>query len=288
MDVFDLDAYVGRSRAVDLSAFDWDEVPRFPLPAAAIKTLLYMQNIESHTIFYLRELLATRVIDDNDITSFLACWLYEETSHGRALARFLEAAGVAVPPCEPSRVPWGAAMQSIGIAWASRVWPNFVAVHMSWGAINELITLHGYRRLAEVANHPTLSALLARITRDESRHFAFYYQQAERRLQQPGVARVTRFLVQHFWEPVGTNIRGLDEARFLSAYLFSGDDGRAAAQKVDQTIRRLPGFEGIPLLESWYDKYVRPTDAVSSASPQAPNQASSASMQALSSAAEHH
>src|SRR4051812_46105782 len=90
---FDLDAYVGRSRALDLSAFAWDDVRRYPVPPAAVRTLRYMQDIESHTIVYLRALLATRAIDDPEVSTFLACWLYEETFHGIALARFLEAAG---------------------------------------------------------------------------------------------------------------------------------------------------------------------------------------------------
>src|SRR5947207_3609589 len=95
---FDLEAYVARSRAVDLSAIPWDEIPRHPLSTETIRTLRYMQDIESHTIIYLRSLLATRAIDDPEISTFLACWLYEETFHGIALARFLEAAGHAVPP----------------------------------------------------------------------------------------------------------------------------------------------------------------------------------------------
>jgi len=35
----------------------------------------------------------------------------------------------------------------------ARVWPDFVAVHMVWGAINELTTLAGYQRLAELEPH---------------------------------------------------------------------------------------------------------------------------------------
>src|SRR5262245_46327283 len=93
---FDLDAYLGRSRAVDLSGIDWDAVPRHPVTPETVRTLRYMQDIESHTIVYLRSLLATRAIDDPGVASFLACWIYEETFHGIALARFLEAAGFPV------------------------------------------------------------------------------------------------------------------------------------------------------------------------------------------------
>src|SRR2546422_6439334 len=98
MTTFDLDGWVARSGALDLTGIDWTEVPRHPLPAQAVRTLLYMQDIESHTIVYLRSLLATRAIDDPEVATFLACWLYEETFHGLALDRFLAAAGHPVGP----------------------------------------------------------------------------------------------------------------------------------------------------------------------------------------------
>ena len=40
-----------------------------------------MQDVESHTTIYLRELRATRAVDKPDVATFLACWLYEETFH---------------------------------------------------------------------------------------------------------------------------------------------------------------------------------------------------------------
>src|SRR6202795_5191310 len=73
MPTFDLDAYVARSGALDLDAIPWDEVARHPLPPQAARTLRYMQDIESHTIIYLRSLLATRAVDDPDVATFLAC-----------------------------------------------------------------------------------------------------------------------------------------------------------------------------------------------------------------------
>src|SRR5262245_57924817 len=54
MPTFDLDTYVARSGALDLDAIAWDEVPRYPLSPEAARTLRFMQDIESHTIIYLR------------------------------------------------------------------------------------------------------------------------------------------------------------------------------------------------------------------------------------------
>jgi rubrerythrin len=258
---FDLDTYVSRSRALDLSDIPWDDVRRHPLSPEAVRTLRYMQDIESHTIVYLRTLLSTRAIDDPEVATFLACWLYEETFHGRALARFLEAAGADIVHRTRSRAPLAARVEAVFTAALARAWPDFVGVHMTWGAINELTTLTGYNRLAELARHPVLSELLARIVRDESRHFFFYYRQAALRLRSPRAAQVARFLVDRFWAPVGTGVQPKAETRFLAGYLFSGADGREAARKVDEHMRRLPGFADVALLEAWIDRELPGTRA---------------------------
>ena len=113
MAAFDIDAWVARSGALDLDAIAWSEVAKHPLPAAAVRTMTFMQDIESHTIVYLRSLLATRAIDDPEVATFLACWVHEETFHGIAISRFLEAAGHPVPPARhPARA--GAAEQAPG------------------------------------------------------------------------------------------------------------------------------------------------------------------------------
>ena len=259
MPVFDLDGYVARSRALDLSAIAWAEVPQHPVSPETLRTLRYMQDIESHTIVYLRSLLATRAIDDPAVATFLACWLYEETFHGIALARFLDAAGAPLGERATPRgqEPLGKRIEAAATAMVSKAWPDFCAVHMTWGAINELTTLTGYRRLAAVADHPVLSDLLERIILDESRHFFFYYRQAERRMRRATVARVVRLIVNRFWAPVGSGVQPDTELQFMARYLFDGDEGRAAARRVDETIRRLPGFAGIGLLEAWMDRYAR-------------------------------
>ncbi|MBM3221669.1 MAG: hypothetical protein FJZ38_23855 [Candidatus Rokubacteria bacterium] len=139
----------------------------------------------------------------------------------------------------------------------SKAWPDFCAVHMTWGAINELTTLTGYRRLAAVAQHPVLTELLDAIVLDESRHFFFYYRQADIRLRRsPNAARVARLLVDKFWAPVGSGVQPRRELEFLARYLFVDADGRAAMRKADDTIRRLPGFATVQLLDAWVNRYV--------------------------------
>src|SRR5262245_44453184 len=259
MNDLDLASLMSRSSLFDPAAIDWDAVPHHPLPPAALRTLLYMQDIESHTVIYLRELLSTRAVDDPQMAGFFATWFYEETAHARALGRFLAAAGHAVTPRPRSTRRLGEWIEAVGISCLAAAWRDFIAVHMTWGAINELSTLTGYRRLAQLARHPVLSDLLALIMRDESRHFHFYFEQAERRLAASATTRrLTRTLVTRFWNPVGVGVQPDSEGRFLASYLFDGPEGRAAAQTIDRTIRRLPGFEGVPLFQAWLERNCTP------------------------------
>ena len=254
MIVFDLDEYVSRSHALDLDDLRWDEIGRRPLSPEAVRTLRFMQDIESHTIVYERELAKTRAIDEPEVATFLACWLYEETFHGRAIRRFLETAGHPTPERGHGHATFAQRLESIATAVVARAWPDFVAVHMTWGAINELTTLTGYRRLAEIEGHPVLDDLLARIMRDEARHFAFYFQHAERRLARPGAAWIARFLVDSFWAPVGSGVAPSEDTRFVAQHLFGDAEGRIAARRIDETIRRLPGFADARLVEAYVDR----------------------------------
>ena len=94
---FDLDRYLRNSKKVDLSGVDWEEIPNHPLSDGDVMCLHYMMDIETHTVVYLRDLLATRVAADPQITAFLSCWVYEELWHGEAFSDFLRSYGIEVP-----------------------------------------------------------------------------------------------------------------------------------------------------------------------------------------------
>src|SRR5205085_9915980 len=95
---FDLDKYLRASKKVDLDGVAWDRIRDHPLSGAEGRCLAYMMDIESHTIVFLRDLLATRAAFDPDVTAFLSCWVYEELWHGEAFSRFLGQAGYRMPP----------------------------------------------------------------------------------------------------------------------------------------------------------------------------------------------
>jgi len=262
---FDLDKYLRGSKRVDLTGVAWDRIKDHPLPVGEARCLAYMMDIESHTVVFLRDLLATRAAFEPDVTAFLSCWVYEELWHGEAFSRFLGEAGYELPPDGervwiegpyPSRVGRNASIRRRlgGKGYASHVATlaaaalikDFVAVHMTWGAVNELSTLHGYHRLIAKTEHPVLVDMLNRIIKDERRHFAFYRAQARMRLGRSAQARrVTRWALQHLWAPVGTGVRPQQETDFVVAYLFGDQEGWSSAAELDATVGELPGLIGL-------------------------------------------
>jgi hypothetical protein len=121
---------------------------------------------------------------------------------------------------------------------------------MAWGAINEWTTQAGYRRLIERADHPELTELLRRIMRQEGRHIDFYAGEARRRLASSARARrLTRSVLRRYWAPVGSGVMPAAEVGFLTQHLFGDERGRAVACRLDRQIDRLPGLDGLHLVE---------------------------------------
>jgi rubrerythrin len=265
MEDFDLDRYLRASRKLDLSGLPWDRIKETPLPVSEARTLAYMMDIESHTVIFLRDLLATRAAFEPDVTAFLSCWVYEELWHGEAFSRFLGEAGYELPPdgervwsdspypSRTARNTWirrkigakGYASHLATLA-AAAVVKEFVSLHMTWGAVNELSTLTSYQRVIAKTEHPVLVELLERVIKDERRHYAFYRAQARMRLARSAQARkVTRWALEHLWAPVGTGVRPQQETDLAIAYAFGDYEGLEAARQMDQTLGELPGLEGI-------------------------------------------
>ncbi|HEX2026576.1 MAG TPA: hypothetical protein VHF25_01105 [Nitriliruptorales bacterium] len=265
---FDLDRYLRASGRVDLSSVDWPAVSVHRLDGAEARCLAYMMDIESHTVIFLRDLLATRAAFQPDVTAFLSCWVYEELWHGEAFSRFLGEAGFTLAPdreavagdspypTKAGRNAWirrtlagsSAVSHLATMAGSALAGDDFVAVHMTWGALNELSTLTGYHALIERTKHPMLVQLLRAIIKDERRHFAFYRAQARLRLARSARARrLTRWTMQHLWAPVGTGVRPQEETDFVVATLFGHGGGARRVEELDATIRELPGLEGTSL-----------------------------------------
>jgi hypothetical protein len=275
---FDLDRYLRNSKKVDLSGIDWAEVPKHTLSTGDVMCLHYMMDIETHTVVYLRDLLATRVAADPQITAFLSCWVYEELWHGEAFSDFLRSYGVEVPaepklpdgstpmPTRPNR--WRGLRVRVGVGNGLGIVPtmlgsmmtrDFAAIHMMWGAVNELTTLTGYHALMRHSDHPELHKLLRRVIQDERRHFAFYRAQAKARMQRSRTARrLVRYVLRSLWTPVGAGVKTEEEVDALAIYLFGdGAEGREQIREIDRTISNVPGLDGLTILEDYLDKALR-------------------------------
>src|SRR5213078_4099406 len=239
-----------------------------------VMSMHYMMDIETHTVIYLRDLLGTRAANDPQITAFLSCWVYEELWHGEAFSDFLRAYGIEIP-AEP-KLPDGSTPMPTRVSRTRRVreelgvghqlsllptmagswlFKDFIALHMTWGAINELTTLTGYYQLIRRSNHPVLHEMLRRVIRDERRHFAFYRAQGKARL---GAAprrtrKVVRWIFENFWTPVGAGVKSQEEVDALGLHLFADEQGREALREIDRTIGEIPGLEGLTLLENALD-----------------------------------
>ncbi len=248
--------FMSGSRPIDLEGIDWEAIPEHPLPADVLKVLAYMQDVESHTVVFPRTFFSQRALEDEHVGPFLICWLYEEGMHGRALSKFLDCAGHPIPPRIRGRTTVRDRIDRMVTWMMSTGWKDFLALHMTWGAVHECTTIQAYRRLSQRTDHPILNDLLHRIMRDEARHFAFYLWQAEQRLARPRVARLVRGIMDRFYTPVGSSHQPDALARWVSGFLFEGEEGRAAATYVDRSIARLPGFSDATLLGDWLGRNV--------------------------------
>ncbi len=238
---FDLDRYLRASKRLDLSELPWEDVPNHPLTDGDVMFIHDMMDIETHTVIYLRDLLATRAANDPQVTAFLSCWVYEELWLGEAFPEFLRAYGLEVP-AEP-KLPDGSTpmptrarrvhrlREQLGVGHPLHLLPtmigsmatrHFIGIHMTWGAINELTTRQSYRALIRRApDHPVLHQLLRRVIQDERRHYAFYRAQARARLEvAPRRARkLVRWVFENFWTPVGAGVKSQEEVDALGLYL---------------------------------------------------------------------
>jgi hypothetical protein len=249
---FDMEHYLNNSRKISISDLDFSRAKDFPLSAEEIRCLTYMMDIESHTMIYLRGLLGTCAVRDSEVVAFLSCWVYEEFFHGRALRLFLEAAGFQVDPARSDEVrknrSWTERVEEVAAAMLCRVVSDFQALYLVWGAVQELSTLEGYGVLARRTQNPVLRDLLLRIIKDERRHFSFYFNKARLRLRSRSTQRVTLWILDRFWTPVGHGVKDTSEMQWTMRYIFGRAEGFQAARRIDSTISRLPGFERFSLL----------------------------------------
>ncbi len=261
---FDLDTYKRITGRLDLDGIDFDAFRDAPLSPEHLRCVRFMHDVEMHTSCYLRNLLNTKAHHDPEVTTFLTMWNFEEYWHGEALARVLEAhgevAGEARVGTMRQRLGWRITTSPILWMGFSAATKHFLAVHMTFGVINEWTTQGGYARLLQLADHPTLTELLKRIMKQEGRHIDYYRQTAIAHLDGSRAAqRTTRWMIKALWSPVGAGVMPTDETTHLVDTLFGGSDGRAVVERIDRRIDRLPGLDGLELMAGASRTYGSPT-----------------------------
>jgi len=237
------------SELLDVDDLDWEHVGDHPLDAGLLDTLVYMRDVEGFTDTYVVGLAAHKTtLADPIVNDFLAVWQAEEAVHSQAIGRFLEAYAAATgveiaprPPAPDVRVPvYERALAHVG----GPVGTVVAAAHMTWGAANELLTMNGYRLLADQCAHPMLAELLRRIAAQESRHYSFYLLQAEWRLAASGLARRTLPRLMASWTPVGVGegYKTNDEFQRVLEVLGRRPESQRIIDRMDRRFAALPGL----------------------------------------------
>jgi predicted metal-dependent hydrolase len=235
-----------------ISAIAWDEVKNYPLDKKFIPVLLFMRDVEVLTDMYHEEMLRTPTGKDPHISKFMERWGIEEITHGEVIDRFLNEAGFETSKNWKTEVRKSVPtsydlITKIITSLTNLVGKNFTATHMTFGAINELSTAQAYRSMIELANHPVLTQILTGIIREESAHTQFYWNVAKIELRRSEFSqKMARFVIKHFWSPVGSGARSKKASDYCIQTLFGNEGGiEWLDRKITKHIYELPGFEGL-------------------------------------------
>lgn len=230
----------------------WKDIKNHPLDDKLVPVLKYMRDVEVLTDMYYEELRRTPTGKDPVISKFMERWGIEEITHGEVINRFLNEAGSETDHQWKKQIRASVSTSYtitnyLITSLTNLVGKRFTATHMTFGAIHEMSTAQGYRRLMKMANHPVLTEILTAIMREESAHASFYRNVARIELKQSPISRkLARFLVKHFYTPVGSGAKSQKESDYAIATLFDGNEGLEWIDRnVTQKVQTLPGFKGL-------------------------------------------
>lgn len=249
-----------------IEAINWKDITNHELNPEFVPVLLYMRDVETLTEMYQAELRRTPTGKDKVISKFMERWGEEELTHGELLNRFLNWAGY------PTNQNWQKHLKlsipksytinsAIITILTNLIGKSFTATHMTFGAIHELSTTQGYRRLDALANHPILSQILKGIIREESAHTKFYSSIAKIELKQSQFSqKLSRFLVDKFYRPVGQGAKNPKDSNYVIKTLFGENDGLDWVNRtITSRIRQFPNFENLTKIDEIINKIVLST-----------------------------
>jgi hypothetical protein len=238
-------------RPLDPAAYAWDQATAQPLRDDEVFQLTYASQVEWGTE---GTFLSLDISDDPIVRRFLRIWLEQEIVHAELLARLLAEVGAPVEVVHRSPRQQRAARRGrVTNSLARRVvGDDFFAVHMVWGAINELMTLRFYGLIRSRTEHELLRTLLRDVMAQETNHYGFYRNVAIRRLtDNPRGQRIVRWVLQHLWSPVGSGLRSRADVDRLFLDLL--DDRTEVVDQIDAQVGRIPGLAGLDLTHRTVD-----------------------------------
>lgn len=246
---------LSRSELLVSSDLDWSAAGDVELDPSTLATLVYMRDVEGFTPSYLEGFGShPTTTSDPLVARFFEVWEAEEIEHARALDRFLgtyaRQRGIQLPVVQPPPPATVSVGDQAMMALSRPVGHVVTATHMAWGAVNELLTMNGYRMLSDETANPVLGELLSRIAAQEARHYGFYYLQAEWRLADSRLARgLVPRLLRRAWTPVGVGqgFKRMDEFAVVSERLARTPGATKRLATMDRTINRLPGLGALRL-----------------------------------------
>jgi rubrerythrin len=240
-----------KSELLEVDDLGWQGVGARALDPGVVESLVYMRDVEGFTPSYLSGLGAHRTtLADPLVRAFFEVWQAEEAEHSRAIHRYLTTYGTATgtpipaqPDAPASDERWYEhALGHLGGPFGALV----ATAHMTWGAANELLTMNGYRLLADQCDEPVLAELLRRIANQEARHYSFYLLQAEWRLASSRLARIVLpRVLDGAWTPVGIGdgYKTAAEFRQVLEVLTARPESERVVARMDRRFSALPGFE---------------------------------------------
>ncbi|WP_280373039.1 acyl-ACP desaturase [Nocardia abscessus] len=202
------------TRAWDVeTAFDWPRADAGRLTEGQRSAVQFVTLIEDHLPGYFDVYHRYFPVDDTvdreafihnrELYHFTVRWALEEDTHARALTRYQEASGIAergalrtelaIEGQKPFDLPYRHPVQ-----------------FFAYALVQEKATQMYYQHLREVVNDPVLAAVLARLSRDEARHFSFMADVVGRYLRVQGDATVEpiREVIATFRMPLADTMRG--------------------------------------------------------------------------------
>ena len=232
---------------LDPAAYDWSSAADVALTDDEVFQLPYAAQVEWGTEGTFASLDTS---PDPVIKRFLRIWLDQEVVHAELLTKLLEAQGHPVDAAHRAPEQRRAARRGRRINFVARrvLGSRFTALHMSWGAVNELTTLRFYGLIKERTKSPAAEAVLRDVMAQEALHYAFYRRAACDLLRgHPGGQRFVGWALRHLWSPVGVGLRSRADADRLVLGLLGDDPATAAG--IDASLAAIPGLRGLDLIQ---------------------------------------